>query len=54
MVSVGNSLKSTHEDETAEKKDNKDDDPPIDPVMLKYMEMIKQRRETDNKVHNVK
>ena len=25
-------------------------DPPIDPVMLKYMEMIKQRREADNKV----
>lgn len=30
--------------------ENDEQDPPIDPVMLKYMEMIKQRREAENKV----
>jgi hypothetical protein len=52
-VSSG-SLRSSHDGETVEKNnENKDDDPPIDPVMLKYMEMIKLRRETENQVHNL-
>ena len=53
-----NSLRSGHDGETVEvnndNNDVNDQDPPIDPVMLKYMEMIKQRRETENKVYACK
>ena len=48
-ISGGNSLRSNNDGEVVEHNDN---DPPIDPVMLKYMEMIKDRRATENKVQS--
>lgn len=42
------SLKRSDDGESYRK--NSDKGPSIDPVMLKYMEMIKERRETENVV----
>lgn len=43
---------SGHDSNAVEENgENNDQDPPIDPMMLKYMEMIQQRREAENKVY---
>ncbi|XP_028401807.1 oral-facial-digital syndrome 1 protein homolog [Dendronephthya gigantea] len=45
-----NGYRSSHEASVVEENvENNENDPPIDPVMLQYMEMIKQQRESEKK-----